>query len=97
MIINWSPYAIEDLAAIRAYIAEFNPRAAESVAARIVYAVNYLSSHPQMGVTTHRTDVRKLVVSQTPYTIPYRIMEGEIEILEVFDGRQKTPRTDFVK
>ena len=97
MKINWSSFAIQDLAAIRTYIAEFNPLAAENVAARILYAVNFLSDHPHMGVETHRTDVRKLIVGQSPYVIPYRIERGEIEILEVFDARQKAPRTDLSK
>jgi toxin ParE1/3/4 len=95
MKINWSPFAIQDLEAIRTYIAEFNPSAANAVAGRILYAVNFLAEHPQMGVQTHRTDVRKLIVSQTPYITPYRITGGEIEILEVFDSRQKAPRTEI--
>jgi toxin ParE1/3/4 len=95
MKINWSPFAINDLAAIREYIAEFNPRAANAVADHILNAVNFLGGHPHMGVQTHRTDVRKLIVSQSPYIIPYRIIDGEIEILEVFDSRQKAPRTEI--
>ena len=94
MKINWSPFAIEDLTAIRTYISEFNTEAANNIAAKIVYAVNFLGGHPNMGVQTHRTDVRKLIVAQTPYIIPYRIFDGEIEILEVFDARQRAPRTD---
>ena len=53
--INWSPFAIMDLAAIREYIAKFNPMAAESVAARILYAVNFLSEHPHLGVHCEST------------------------------------------
>jgi toxin ParE1/3/4 len=97
MKIVWSPFAIEDLIAIRAYIAQHNPDAAASVAQRILHAVGFLADHPQMGAPTHRTDVRKLIVPQTPYVIPYRVRDGAIEILEVFDGRQLAPRTDLQK
>jgi toxin ParE1/3/4 len=95
MKILWSRIAIEDLTAIRSYISEHSPKAAEGVARRILQAVSFLADHPQLGVPTHRTDVRKLIVKQSPYIIPYRIVDGEIEILEVFDGRQLAPRTDM--
>lgn len=95
MKVVWSPFAIADLVAIRSYIAEHNPTAAEGVARCILHAISYLAEHPQLGVQTHRTDVRKLIVKNSPYIIPYRIVEGEIEILEIFDGRQKEPRTDL--
>ena len=95
MKVIWSPYAIDDLIAIRSYIAEHNPKAADSVARRILHSISFLTEYPQIGVQTHRTDVRKLIVKQSPYIIPYRIQDGEIEILEVFDGRQCAPRTDL--
>lgn len=95
MNIVWSPYAIDDLIAIRDYIAQHNPTAAEGVAKRILHSISYLAEHSQLGVATHRTDVRKLIVKNSPYVIPYRIVGDDIEILEVFDGRQNAPRTDL--
>lgn len=97
MRILWSPFAIEDLVAIKNYIDQRNQKAAQEVADRILQAVNHLSKHPEIGVETHRTDVRKLIIGGTPYIIPYRIKDGDLEILEVFDARQKAPRTDLSK
>lgn len=97
MKILWSPFAVDDLAAIHAFIAEQNPRAAKAVAQRILEAVDLLSGQPHLGALTHRVDVRKLVVAQSPCVIPYRVVGDEIEILEVFDGRQRAPRTDIAR
>ncbi len=95
MKIVWSLFAVQDLVSIRAYIAEYHPKAAENVAHRILHSVSLLADHPLLGMPTHRTGVRKLIVKNSPYSIPYRIADGEIEILEVFDGRQNAPRTDL--
>lgn len=95
MIVIWSPLAIEDLVAIRVYISEHSPKAAEGVARRILHSISLLADHPQLGMPTHRTDVRKLIVKNSPYIIPYRIQSNDIEILEVFDGHQYAPRTDL--
>lgn len=91
----WSLLSIADLVAIRAYFAEHSSQAAASAANRILGPVNHLANYPSLGMPTHRMDVRKLMVKNSPYIIPYRIVDGEIEILEVFDSRQYAPRTDL--
>lgn len=95
MKVLWSPFAIDDLVAIREYIGQFNPTAANSVADQIIRSIEHLRNHPDLGAPTHRTDVRKLIIPNTPYIIPYRIKDGDLEILEVFDARQRAPRTDL--
>ena len=95
MKVIWSRLAIADLVAIRAYLGEHNPEAANGVARRILHAVELLQQQPRLGLPTHRTDVRRLIVPGTVYSLPYRVEEGTIEILEVFDGRQRAPRTDL--
>lgn len=91
----WSLLSIADLVAIRAYIAEHSSQAAASVANGILGSVNHLANYPNLGMPAHRMDVRKLMVKNSPHIIPYRIVDGEIEILEVFDSRQYAPRTDL--
>ena len=95
MRVVWTELAVQDLLAIRRYIADRNPSAARSVAARILHAVELLPSQPHLGNHTHRTDVRRLVIAGTVYSIPYRVTGETIEILEVFDGRRHAPRTDL--
>ena len=50
MKIAWSPEAIEDLAAVRAYIADDDPAAARRVVLRIIDAIErLLVQHPDLG------------------------------------------------
>ncbi len=95
MKVIWARLALADLVAIRAYIAEHNAAAANGIARRILHAVELLQQQPHLGLPTHRTDVRRLIVAGTVYSLPYRVEDGVIEILEVFDGRQRAPRTDL--
>ena len=42
MIIDWSQRAVDDLAALRAYIAEDDPASAQRVVLRIIHSVENL-------------------------------------------------------
>ena len=74
MNIAWSPEAIEDLASLRAYIAEDNPAAARRVVLDIIQNVEQLlPDNPQIGRAGRVPGTRELVVPRTPYIVPYRI------------------------
>lgn len=51
-----------------------------------------LSNFPSMGRPGRVSGARELVVSGTPYIIPYRVRDEEVEILRVFHGARKWPR-----
>jgi toxin ParE1/3/4 len=73
MNIAWSPEAIEDLASLRAYIAEDNPAAARRVVLDIIQNVEQLlPDNPQIGRAGRVPGTRELVVPRTPYIVPYR-------------------------
>lgn len=91
MTIVWSQDSIRDLRALRGYIAEFDPTAAGKTALRIVEAVEMLSEFPGMGRPGRLPDTRELVVSGTPYIVPYWVTEGRIEIIAVIHGARKWP------
>ena len=55
MIIKWLDDAIYDLQALRQYIAQDKPTAANRVAKRILSTVNLLPEQPPMGRTCHIT------------------------------------------
>ena len=92
MKLVWSRTAIHDLAAIRRYIGQDNPTAAHNVAARILEAVSRLGKHPEMGRVGRVPSTRELVISGTPYLVPYRIRLKRIELLRVLHGRQEWPK-----
>jgi plasmid stabilization system protein ParE len=56
-------------------------------------AVESISRHPEIGTGTRLSNVRRFVVSETPYVVYYKLGSSRIEILEVFDGRRAVPRT----
>ena len=79
----WSPTAVAQLRAIRTYIAQFNPRAAGTVAAHLLRAGNSLENFPHRGRPVGGTEMRELVANY-PYIIRYRVgRDGNVRILRV--------------
>jgi toxin ParE1/3/4 len=91
VIIKWHRLARQDLRHVRAYIARDNPKAAARVAQRIRTAVERLSDNPGIGRPGRVIDTRELVVTTTPYLVPYTVSENEIVILRVLHGAQQWP------
>src|ERR1035441_987996 len=88
----WSPRAIRHLVAIREYIERDSDGNAALIAGRILEAVEILRTQPQMGRPGRLAGTRELVVSGTPYIVPYRVRRERLELLAVFDGRRQWPR-----
>lgn len=91
MIAVWSPRAIRHLVAIREYIEKDSDQSAALVAARILAAVDLLQTQPHMSRPGRLTGTRELVVSGTPYIIPYRVRRERLELLAVIDGHRQWP------
>lgn len=83
--------AVDDLEQIADYIAQDNPSAANRMVARLWASVKILASHPETGRPGRVYGTRELVVSQTPFIIPYRIVNSEIQILRILHGARKWP------
>ena len=82
--ISWTAEALEDVYSIRAYIAQFNPTAAEQVAERLLRASDRLIAFPQIGAPV-AGGYRKLTTIW-PYAILYRVADEEVFILSVRHG-----------
>ncbi|EKD75148.1 MAG: addiction module toxin, RelE/StbE family [uncultured bacterium] len=91
MIIKWLDDAIYDLRSSRPYIAQDKPSAANHVAKRILHSVNLLLAHSGIGKPGRVPGTRELVVSNTPYIIPYRVRKNSIEILRVLHAAMQWP------
>jgi toxin ParE1/3/4 len=91
MKIVWSRRAIRHLAYLREHIENDSQQNAALIASRILKAVDLLQAHPGMGRPGRVIGTRELVVSQTPYIIPYRVRRERLELIAVFHGRQKWP------
>lgn len=96
MKIVWSPIARDDLAQLRTFIAETDPRAAGSIAGAILDSVERLRAFPAMGRPGRLAGTRELVMPGTPFVIPYRVTRGTVEIIAVLHGARRWP-TDVVR
>lgn len=83
----WAPQAIEDVEAIRAYVARDSPHYADLVVERIVAAVARLENYPLSGrVVPEVADQSLREVIHASYRIVYRLRPDVVEILTVFHG-----------
>jgi toxin ParE1/3/4 len=90
----WSPEAIDDLVALRAYIEQDDPAAARRVALHIVESIEtLLSNNPEMGRPGRVPGTRELVIPRTPFVVPYRVVRNTIQVLRIFHGARRWPKT----
>jgi toxin ParE1/3/4 len=93
MRIVWTGLAASDLRALRAYIARDNERAANEMVARIVSRTEQqLSTLPKSGRPGRIPDTRELVLTGTPFILPYRIVGDTIHVLRVFHSARRWPK-----
>jgi toxin ParE1/3/4 len=92
MIVIWSSAAIADLTQLRAHIENDNSAAAQRVALDIAHSVDtLLPANPQSGRPGRVPGTRELVIPKTPFIVPYRIVNGAIEVLRVYHGARRWP------
>ena len=91
MIIRWLDDAVNDLQSLRQYIAQDNASAAIKVVKKILHAIDILAEQPEIGRNGRVGNTRELIVSNTPYIVPYRVNSNAIEILRVFHCAMQWP------
>jgi len=89
--VKWLRRALKNLDEEAEYIAAEDPEAAARIVERIVGAVNRLATHPHSGRPGRVPGTRELVISGTPYLVPYRVHGRTVEIFRVFHGARKWP------
>jgi toxin ParE1/3/4 len=91
MRLRWAAPALRDLDALGDYIARDDPGAATRIVARIFEQTDQLAAHPHIGRPGRVPGTRELVVKDAPYIVPYRVRDGEVELLAVFHGARQWP------
>lgn len=92
MKIEWTKSALANLQAIAEYLAQEDEQAARRMTDRIREAVSLLGRHPGLGRPGRVPGTRELVVTRTPYIVPYRVRNEVVEVLRVFHSARKWPR-----
>jgi len=82
---------LADLEAIGDFVARDNPGAADRIVVRIVDAVERLRDHPHLGRSGRIAGTRELVIPETPYIVPYRVVVDDVQILAVIHGARRWP------
>ena len=90
----WSPEAVADLIALRVHIEQHNPAAAQRIALHIIRNIeSLLADSPQMGRPGRVSGTRELVIPNTPYIVPYRVVGSTVQVLRIFHGARRWPET----
>ena len=92
MRVRWLRAALRNLDYEAAYIAKEDPRAAARTVARNRRAVDHPGDHSEVGRPGRISGTRELVVSGTPYIVPYRVRNDRFEILRILHGARRWPR-----
>jgi toxin ParE1/3/4 len=89
--VKWLKRALLDLDEVEAYVSLDNPGAAAGVVLKIIKAVSFLKEHPGMGRVGRIPGTKELVVTDTPYIVPYRVKDDSVQILRVYHSSRKWP------
>ena len=92
MNVKWLRSALRDLDDEAEYIAKDSEHAPAKVVGAIKDAVKLLADFPALGRPGRVSGTRELVVSDTPYIVPYRVRGNIIEILRVLHTARKWPK-----
>jgi toxin ParE1/3/4 len=85
----WATGAVRSLLAIRRYIADHDPVAADQVATKIKSAVRNLETFPHAGRPGVRESTRELVIGGLPYVVVYRVGNSAVYIARILHTSQQ--------
>ena len=92
MRLRWTKHAEADLNRIAEYIGQDSPAAAARVVLELIAQTEAsLTSHAAIGRPGRAIGTRELVIGSLPYVIPYRVRDGDIEILRVLHTSRRWP------
>ncbi|MBO9097823.1 MULTISPECIES: type II toxin-antitoxin system RelE/ParE family toxin [unclassified Rhizobium] len=77
----------------KAYLASFNPRAADTAMRQLHSAFRLLAGYPQAGLADTKLPGRRIYVAGN-YIIAYRVEPDAIKISYIRHGRQQAPDLD---
>jgi toxin ParE1/3/4 len=91
MKIRWVRLALTDLDEAAAFISQDNPEAAKRAVKRVRDATRLLSDQPNAGRPGRVHGSRELVIADTPFILPYRVVRNTVQILRVLHGARRWP------
>ena len=92
MKIKWLQTALDDLDQVEIYINKDNPTAAIDTVLQIIESVGLLSDQPSMGRNGRILGTKELIIPDTPFIVPYRVIENNVQILRIYHSLRKWPK-----
>ncbi|PTU63510.1 plasmid stabilization protein [Chromobacterium sp. Panama] len=92
MRLVWLRSALQNLQQEAEFIAEENPAAAAALVRAVRAATKHLADFPETGRPGRVPGTRELVLEGFPYLIPYRVKDGQVQILRIFHTRRRPPK-----
>jgi len=89
--VRWLDVALDSLFAEAEYISQDGSAAADRTVVAVLNAVEILKRFPASGRPGRVAGTRELVVSGTPYIVPYRVRGDTVELLLVLHAARKWP------
>lgn len=91
MIVRWLPAAKANLEIELQRIAAENSESAKRIALIVKEGTEQLTHFPEAGRMGRILGTRELVIASLSYIMPYRIKNGDVEVLRFFHTAQKAP------
>lgn len=92
MQVKWLRNAAKNLNDATEYIADDNPKVAREFFIHTIESVDKLAQYPELGRAGRVPGTRELVIFGYPYIVPYRIKDGNVEILRIFHTSRMWPK-----
>jgi addiction module RelE/StbE family toxin len=89
--IKWFRQALLDLDRIETYIADDSPATAVDIVVKIIKAVSLLGAQQGIGRAGRVPGTKELIIPGLPYIVPYRVKDGEVQVLRVYHTSRKWP------
>lgn len=92
MQIKWLKKSIHNVDEVYDFLVKDNPSIARDVIKEIYRSTQRLLDNPALGRPGRVLGTRELILSRYPYLVPYRVKNGNIEILRVFHTKRNLPK-----
>lgn len=89
--LEYAPRYFRRLEDIHERIAAENPTTASRMIERIRSVVARVAASPALGWPGRVAGTRELVISGTPYIVPYRVVGDVVQIITILHGAQRWP------
>jgi toxin ParE1/3/4 len=91
MKVLYTSLAREDMMHLLNFIGSESPKSALEILNKIESQILNLKLHPEIGRPGRVASTRELVITGTPFIVPYQVRSNTLVILRIYHSRRKWP------